>query len=72
MFLHSCDLLEGTFGLEALQGGKKISKLIKKLVECIHPGLASCQLLPWRIASTRIVLLKLKAKGQAGSLYDYC
>jgi hypothetical protein len=63
MFLHSCDLLEGSFGLDALQGERKISKLIK-LVECPDTGLVNCQFLPQRTATISILLLTMMVKGQ--------
>lgn len=46
MFLHSCDLLEGTFGLEALQGGKKNLKINQKVSRMHSPRLGKLSASP--------------------------
>lgn len=66
MLLHSCDLLEGSFGLEALQGEKTISKLIGKLPKCFYTGLANCQLILERTPSTGIFFPVIVTKDREG------
>lgn len=46
MFLHSCDLLEGSFGLEALQGGKKNLKINQKVSRMHSPRLGKLSASP--------------------------
>lgn len=47
LFLHSCDLLEGLFGLEALQGEKKILKINQEVSRVHSHRLGKLSAPPW-------------------------
>lgn len=47
---------------------KKISELIEKLPECFYTGLANCQLILERTASSRFFFPMTVAKGQRRGL----